>query len=70
MGIPKAIVSDDGGEFEGRFKQILDGELIDHFIMTIHLAFIDRFTRNIKNMLFERVQRTKKRLARIALKCK
>ena len=28
LGIPKAIVSDDGGEFEGRFKQILDGELI------------------------------------------
>ena len=60
MGIPKAIVSDDGGESEGRFKEILDGELIDHIVMTAHLTFIDRFTRNIENMFFERVQHTKK----------
>jgi hypothetical protein len=26
MGIPKAIASDDGGEFKGRFEQILDAE--------------------------------------------
>ena len=34
MGIPKVIVSDDGGEFKGRFKQILDAEGIDHIVMT------------------------------------
>ena len=37
MGIPKAIASDDGGVFKGRFKQILDAEGIDHIIMTTHL---------------------------------
>ena len=37
MGIPKVIASDDGGEFKGRFKDILDGEGIDHIIMTTHV---------------------------------
>ena len=60
MGIPKAIASYDGGEFKGRFKEILDAEGIDHIIMTTHLSCIDRFTRTIKNVLFERVQHTKK----------
>ena len=60
MGIPKAIASDDGGEFKGRFKEILDAEGIDHIIMTTHLSFIDRFTRTITNMLFERIQHTGK----------
>jgi len=62
MGTPKAIVSEDGGEFKGRFKQILDAEGIDHIVMTTHLSFIDHFTRKIKNMLFERVQHTGKEL--------
>ena len=48
MGVPKAIASDDGGEFKGRFKEILDVEGVDHIIMTTHLSFIDRFTRTIK----------------------
>ena len=48
MGIPKVIVSDDGGEFEGRFKQILDAEGIDHIVMTTNLSFIDRFVRTEK----------------------
>ena len=60
MGIPKAIASDDGGEFKGRFKHILDVEGIDHNIMTTCLSCIDRFTRIIKGMLFERVQHTKR----------
>jgi len=60
MGVPKAIATDDGGEFKGKFKEILDAEGIQHIIMTSHLSFIDRFTRTIKNMLFERVQYTKK----------
>ena len=71
--IPKAVASDDGGEFKGRFKDILDAEIIDHITMSTHLWFIDRFTRTIKHMLFERVQferaQHKKRLAFIALKC-
>ena len=60
MGIPRAIASDDGGEFTGRFKEILDVEGIDHFVFTTHLSVIDRFTRTINNMLYERVQHTKK----------
>jgi len=60
MGIPKAIASDDGREFKGRFKEILNPEGIQHIIMTTHLSFIDRFTRTIKKVLFERVQDTKK----------
>ena len=28
--------------------------------MTTHLSFLDRFTRKIKNILFERVQHTQK----------
>ena len=36
MGIPKAIASDDGWEYEGRSKQILDAEGIDHIVMTTH----------------------------------
>ena len=59
-GIPKAIASDDGGEFTGRFKEILDAEGINHIACTTHASFIDRFTRTIKNMLVERVQHTKK----------
>ena len=68
MGIPKAIASDDGGEFKGRVKYIVVAEGVDHIIMTTHLSFIDRFTRNIENMLFERVQHTQ-RVAHIAPKC-
>ena len=60
MGIPKAIASDDGGELKGRFKQILEDEGIDHIIMTTHVSSIDRFTRTIKIMLFERAQHTGK----------
>ena len=60
MGIPKAIASDDGGEFQGGCKQILDAEDIDHIVMVTHLSFIDRFVRTIRNMLFERVEHTKK----------
>ena len=56
MGVPKAIASDDGGEFKGRFKEILDGEGIDHTIVITHLSCIYRFTRAIRNMLFERIQ--------------
>ena len=56
MGIPKTKSSDDGGEFKGRFKDILDAEGIQHIIMTTHLSFIDRCTRTVKHMLFERVQ--------------
>ena len=48
MGIPKAIALDDGGEFYGRFKEILDDEGIQHIVFITHLSFIDRFTRNIK----------------------
>ena len=54
MGIPTAKASDDGGEFKGRFKEILDAEGIDHIIMTTHLSFIGRFTRTM------RVQHNKK----------
>ena len=60
MGIPKAITSDDGEESKGRCKQILDSEGIDHIIMTTNLSCIDRLTRTITNMLFERVDHTKK----------
>ena len=60
MRIPKAIASDDGGEFKGRCKAILDAEGTQHIIMTTHLSFIDRFTRTIKSMLFERVEHIKK----------
>ena len=56
MGIPKAIASDDEGEFKGRFKEILDAQGIDHIIMTTHLSFIDRLTGTIQNLLVERVQ--------------
>ena len=60
MGIPKAIASDDGGEFKGEFKKILQAEGIEHIVFTSHLPFIDRFTRTIKTMLFEREQHTGK----------
>jgi hypothetical protein len=50
MGIPKAIASDDGGEFKGRSEHILDAEGIQHIAFTTHLSFIDRFTRTTKNM--------------------
>ena len=60
MGIPKAIASDDGREFKGRSKHILDAEGVDLFVFTTHLPFIDRFTRTIKDMLFERVEHIKK----------
>ena len=60
MGIPKAIASDDGGELKGSFKDILDAEGVDHIVMTTHLSCIDSFTRTIKDMLFERVEHTKK----------
>ena len=60
MGIPKAIASDDGPEFKGEFKHILQSEGIEHIVFTTHLSFIDRFTRTIKNMLFERVEHTGK----------
>ena len=33
MVIPKAIASDDGGEFKGRFKEILDAEGIHHIVL-------------------------------------
>ena len=56
MGIP--IASYLGREFTGRFKEISDAEGIDHIIMTTHLSFIDRFTRTIKDQLFERAQHT------------
>ena len=59
MGVPKAIASDDGAEFKGEFKKILQAEGIEHIVFTTHLSFIDRFTRTIKNMLFERVEHTK-----------
>ena len=36
IGIPKAIASDDGGEFKGRFKEILDADGIDHIVLVIH----------------------------------
>jgi len=60
IGIPKAIASDDGREFKGRFKQILEDDGIYHIIMTTHLSCIDRFTRAIKNTPFERAQHTGK----------
>ena len=58
MGIPKAIASDDGPEWKGEFKKILQSEGIEHIVFSTHLSFIDRFTRTIKNMLFERVEHT------------
>ena len=60
MGIPKAIASDDGPEWKGEFKKILQAEGIEHIVFTTHLSFIDRFTRTIKNMLFERVEHSGK----------
>ena len=48
MGIAKAIASDDGGEFKGRFKEIVNAEGIGHIVMTTHLSCLDRFTRIIK----------------------
>ena len=45
---------------QGRFKDILDAEGIQHIVMTTNLSCIDRFPRTIKNMLFERIQHTKK----------
>ena len=50
----------DGPEFKGEFKHILQSEGIEHIVFTTHLSFIDRFTRTIKNMLFERVEHTGK----------
>ena len=47
MRVPKAILSNDGGECKGRFKQILDAESIQHIVFTTHLSFIDRFTRTV-----------------------
>ena len=69
IGIPKATASDDGGEFKGRFKEILNAEAVEHITMTTHLACLDCFIRTIKNMLFQRIQPTKTRLAFVALKC-
>ena len=63
MRIPKAIASDDGGEFTRKFKEILDAEGIQHIVFTTHFSCTDRFTRTIKDMLFEKVEHTKKRLA-------
>ena len=60
MGIPNVIAADDGGELKRWFKELLDAERIDHIIMATHLSFIDRFTRIIKHMVYERVQHTKK----------
>ena len=37
MGIPKAIASDDGPEFKGEFKKILQSEGIEH------IAFYNTF---------------------------
>ena len=65
MGMSEAIASDDGGEFKGRFKEILNAEGIDHIIMTTHVPSTDRFTRNIENMLFERVQYTRQEWHRL-----
>ena len=39
---------------------MLYAEGIQHIIMTTHVSFIDRFTRTIKYVLFERVQHTGK----------
>ena len=37
MEIAKATASDDGGEFKGRFKQILDAEGIHHIVFITHV---------------------------------
>ena len=65
MGISKAIAWDDGGEFKGRFKDILNAEGIDHIVMTTHLSLIDRFTRTVENMMLERIQHTGKEWHRL-----
>ena len=68
MGIPKAIAADDGWEFKGRFKDILDGEGVQHIVFTTHLSFIDRFTRTIKKVVWKSTT-YKNRLAFVAPKC-
>ena len=60
MGIPKAIASDDGPEFKGEFKIFYKVKALNTLFVTTHLSFIDRFTRTIKTMLFEREQHTGK----------
>ena len=48
------------GNLKEDLKRYLNAEGTQHTIMTAHLSFIDRFTRTIKSMLFERVQHTGK----------
>ena len=56
MGIPKAIASDDGLEWKGKFTKVLHTEGIENIVCTTHLSFIERFTRTIQNILFERIE--------------
>ena len=37
MGIPKALASDDGPEFKGEFKKILQSEGIEHIVFLQHI---------------------------------
>lgn len=51
MGVPKMIYSDEGGEFKGEFKKLLDKHKIEQIFTIGHATFIERFNRTIKEMI-------------------
>ena len=56
MGSPMSIYSDDDGAFASVVKQYLDAEGIKQIRTLTHANVAERFIRNIKNMIHDRVR--------------
>ena len=56
LGFPSAIMSDEGGEFGGKFTEILKEEQISHLKSRTGGRFVERFIRTLKKPIYERRQ--------------
>ena len=59
LGVPKMLYSDRGSEFDNTlFKRLTDHHKISHIWTHTHAAFVERFNRTLKTLLFKYLEST------------
>jgi len=56
LGYPTSVMSDEGGEFSGKFDELLGREDVRHIRSRTGGRFVERFIRTLKKPIFERRQ--------------
>ena len=56
LGYPSSIMSDEGGEFAGKFAELLRDEQVEQLKNLTGGRFVERFIRTLKKPIFERLK--------------